>query len=63
MFYPDPFEDERDVIRIPRKKPRVKNLNEALVDLGGGRMKNPKDRSRAREKQELRTLLQEKEED
>jgi hypothetical protein len=47
---------------IPTSKPRVKKLNEALVSLGGGRMKNPRDWDRIRQKRELRALLKEEDE-
>ena len=47
---------------VPILKPRVKKLNEALVSLGGGRMKNPKDWDRIRQKRELQALLKEEDE-
>lgn len=49
-------------IVVPTLKPRVKKLNEALVSLGGGRMKNPKDWDRVRQKRELKALLKEDDE-
>lgn len=47
-------------IIIPKsKKPRAKELNEVLMSRPGGKMKNPKDISRAKNKQELKKLLDE----
>lgn len=54
-------EDGR-TIRIPKsRKPRVRALNDALVSLGGGRMRNPKDYNRTQLKREVRALLEEEE--
>jgi hypothetical protein len=47
---------------VPTLKPRVKKLNEALVSLGGGPMKNPRNWDRVRQKRELRALLKEDDE-
>lgn len=47
-------DEDENLIEIPRSKPRNKHLNEVLLSRPGGRMKNPKDRSRSKEKQDLR---------
>ena len=49
--------DEKLRLSIKTRKPRVRALNEALVSLGGGRMRSPKDYSRSRTKQETRDIL------
>ena len=55
--------DNGQPLWIPKsRKPRVKDLNDALVSLGGGRMKSPKDYNRSRDKRELRHILEESKE-
>lgn len=51
----------RAFIKISALKPRHKALNDALVSLGGGKFRNPKDRNRQREKLELKKVLLEEE--
>lgn len=54
--------DDEQKIRIPKsRKPRIKELNESLIALGGGRMKSPKDYNRSRDKRELCHILEESE--
>lgn len=43
-------------ITVPNRKPRAKHLNEVLLSKNGGRMHSPKDRSRVREKEQLRRM-------
>lgn len=53
------YHDESNIVKIPRsKKPRVKDLNEALMTRPAGKMKNPKDHSRMKQKRELAHLIQ-----
>jgi len=47
-------DNEDNVIRIERQKPRARELNETLMRRKGGPMKNPKDVSRSKDKQALR---------
>lgn len=52
--------DDKKPVRIPKsRKPRAKDLNDALVSLGGGRMKSSKDNNRSRDKCELRHIMKE----
>jgi hypothetical protein len=51
-------EDGRLMLSIPRSsKPRAEKLNETLLRAHGGKMHNPKDISRSKEKMKLRNLL------
>ena len=48
-----------DIINVPSRKPRNRHLFEVMVGRVGGRMHNPKDHNRQRDKRELRRLVNE----
>lgn len=55
-------DEDENTIKVPRSKLRNKRLNDVLLSRPGGRMKNPKDHSRMKEKQELRRMSYDNEE-
>jgi hypothetical protein len=52
-------DEDENTIKVSHLKPRNKHLNDVLLSRQGGRMKNPKDHSRMKEKQKLRRLTAE----
>ena len=63
-MYETKLPDIGQPLRIPKsRKPRVKELNDALISLGGGRMKSLKVHNRPRDKRDLHHILEDSKND